>query len=323
MTAMEIGPIALSVARVDHGVEAASLQSLARPPATAADAPHPADTALPTATNALSEFALPAAQLVPGTLIGLQVEAAFAWPLPRRTEPQESAEPADEPPAPRGDDESRGDDAAHPDEMPPAAEHDACDLVFDDAAGNDWCEPLTRSLHAALAARIPPQALLAAADQWRRGRCVVLACPQGADPAGPAWAFVLWPHARMLAACRRSAQDKPPPLALVGLRVEARLQWSTLPADASWCHVRVVKEHHPRRGRQLVSLGADAQAPLACEVQLGPVLARSLHWCQVCLRINAVRRFWAALGAQWSVHVVVCAQPLAGVRTPAMEEASC
>ncbi len=306
---MEIGPIALSVARVDHGVEAASLQSLARPPATAVDAPHPADTALPAATNALSEFALPAAQLVPGTLIGLQA--------------QETAEPAAEPPAPRGDDESRGDDTAPSGETPPAAGHDACDLVFDDAAGNDWCEPLTRSLHAALAARIPPQALLAAADQWRRGRCVVLACPQGADPAGPAWAFVLWPHARMLAACRRSAKDTPVPLALVGLRVEARLQWSALPADASWCHVRVVKEHHPRRGRQLVSLGADAQAPLACEVQLGPVLARSLHWCQVCLRINAVRRFWAALGAQWSVHVVVCAQPLAGVRAPAMEEASC
>ena len=62
---------------------------------------------------------------------------------------------------------------------------------------------------------------------------------------------------------------------------------------------------------------------MPCEVQLGPVLARSLHWCEVCVRINAVRRFWAALGGQWSVNVVVCSLPLAGTRAPDLMEASC
>jgi hypothetical protein len=85
-----------------------------------------------------------------------------------------------------------------------------------------------------------------------------------------------------------------------------------------------VKEHHPRRGRQLVAIGAEGpSAPVPCEVQLGPVLARSLRWCEVCVHISAAKRFWAALGAQWSAQVVVCSGPLAGTSTSAQEESAC
>jgi hypothetical protein len=229
----------------------------------------------------------------------------------------------DEPPELASVDEDAGHDDAptqDADASERAAEHRDPDApMVEDPADVAWSEPLTRSLRRALAAGIPPQALLVAADQWRSGRCVVLACPQGDDPAGPAWAFVLWP--RRPAAPWQPSPGKAQPLALFGLRVEARLQWSALPHGAQWCHVRVVKEHHPRRGRQLIAMThahAQDEAPHAspCEVQLGPVLARSLHWCDVCVHINAARRFWAALGAQWSVHVVVCSQPLAGTRGP-------
>jgi hypothetical protein len=311
---------AVSMAPGNDGPEAAGVQTLARPAVTAADAPRHAESALPAAASSLGEFALPASQLVPTTLIGLQVEPAWGWPMPGHAAgpvwKQEAAAPArEEPPSSDGDaaaDDAPEEEAAE--EKTPAQEH--CELVLDDAGDGDWCEALTRALRAALAARIPAQALLVAAEQWRRGRCVVLACPQGADPAGPAWAFVLWP--RPGSTPRGGA---PAALALVGLRVEARLQWAMAPVGAHWCHVRVVKEHHPRRGRQLVA--PDSAATVPCEVQLGPVLARSLHWCEVCLRINAVRRFWAALGAQWSVHVVVCSTPLAGARELPLEEESC
>jgi hypothetical protein len=134
----------------------------------------------------------------------------------------------------------------------------------------------------------------------------VLACPQGPDAAGPAWAFVLWPRRQPA----RGADGFPPPLALFGLRVEARLQWSALPSGAKWCQVRVIKEHHPRTGRQLIPAAADASGRVPCEVQLGPVLARPLRCCDVCVRINAARRVWTALGAQWSMHVVVCSHAL-------------
>jgi hypothetical protein len=43
----------------------------------------------------------------------------------------------------------------------------------------------------------------------------------------------------------------------------------------------------------------------------------------VCLRIQSVRRFWSALGSQWSVHVVVCSTPLAGARPLPPEQAAC
>jgi len=308
---------------IDNGPETAIVQSIARPPLAPADAPKSADATLPRAAHDLSEFALPSAQLTPAMLIGLQVEAAAGWPLfhpggapaPKLQEPDESD-------AERRSRRQRDDDDG---EAPPPAATAPIDTpvpaaatLVDEPASEDWCETLTRSLRAALAARVPPHALLAAAEQWHRGRCVVLACPQGADPAGPAWAFVLWPQAS-------TAAHPKAPLALKGLRVEARLQWSALPHDGQWCHVRVVKEHHPRRGRQLIaceSVAGETMTHVACEVQLGPVLARSVRWCDVCVRINAVQRFWNALGAQWSVHVVVCAQPLAGVRPFPQEEAA-
>jgi len=90
-----------------------------------------------------------------------------------------------------------------PDEQPPTppaapSEHEseAPARWLDAAESGPWCETLSHALRGALAARIVPQALLAAAEQWKRGRCVVLACPQADDPAGPAWAFVLWPLAQ-------------------------------------------------------------------------------------------------------------------------------
>ena len=249
------------------------------------------------------------------TLTSLQVDPGVGWALGRHgfdaPLPQVPEAPRTPSPLPTPDD-------ALPDPVEPPAneaartDEDGTVLVgtfeCDDEAG--WCEALTRALRDALAARLPPQSLLAAAEQWQRGRCVVLACPQGNDPAGPAWAFVLWPRRR---APRR--------LDLHGLRVEARLRWATLPPPAAWCHVRVIKEHHPRRGRQLIPLDAAGSEGVACEVQLGPVLARSLRWCVVCLRIDAVQRFWAALGPQWSATVVVCARPLAGARAKSMEAA--
>lgn len=305
-----------------EGPEAAGVQTLVRPPVVADAAPRVADAALPAASASLGDFALPASQLVPAALIGLQVEPAWGWPLPghapgRLWKPGTSP-PAGDPPSHAHEDDAPAEAADEPE--PPAREDTAsagdAEQVLDEGEGGDWCESLTRALGAALAARIPPRALLVAAEQWKRGRCVVLACPQGADPAGPAWAFVLWPR-RQAPAGRAAA----PALSLVGLRVEARLQWALPPVGAHWCHVRVVKEHHPRRGRQLVA--PDSGAPVPCEVQLGPVLARSLHWCEVCLRIHAVRRFWSALGAQWSVHVVVCSMPLAGARPLPREDAAC
>jgi hypothetical protein len=314
----------------DPGHESATVQTLSRTLTSANEAPRGSDTALPAAQHGKSEFALPASLLVPALLVGLQVEPATGWPLQRRSEPErprngrngerEREAPADE----GGEQEPPGGD-----DPPPRPAHGgagpqrrADELVFEHDDGGEWCETLSRALREALAARVVPQALLAAAEQWRRGRCVVLACPQGADPAGPGWAFVLWP---------RPADDgRVPanPLALFGLRVAARLQWQTLPPTAPWCHVRVVKEHHPRRGRQLVLPesepgAAAANAVVACEVQLGPVLARSLRWCEVRVHIQAAQRFWAALGRQWSVHVVVCARPLVAARTATKKASPC
>jgi len=307
--------------RADDRAETATMQSFARPQPGVAEAAPRGDAALPSATNALSEFALPVAQLVPTTLIGLQVEAPWTRPLPQ---PAVSAPPQspEEPPVPVSHDhetqpEEEEEQEAEADE--PAEDTAAPDEILD-APENDHCETLARTLFAALAGAVPPPALLAAAEQWRRGRCIVLACPQGAVAAGAAWAFVLWPR-RAPTAWRRIADDPSQPLSLLGRRVDARLQWTRPAPGARWWHGRMVKEHHPRRGRQLVSV--DSGAPAGCEVQLGPVLTGSRRPCEVALRINGVRRFWAALGGQWSVLVVVCSLPLAG-RTAAsatMEDA--
>jgi hypothetical protein len=325
-------------ARLDRGPESALVQASARP-----------DTALPGATRAPdarhlaaparagSEFTLPADQLLNAAVIGLQVEPAFAWQLQRRgadPQPQEIPLPRHDghavPPVAREPaQESRrsgrhaGQDADH------GADHDADDEAADPPAqsdapavpslepalagtANDWPPAVSRALRLALGARPAPLALLAAAEQWRLARCVVLACPQGHDPAGPAWAFVLWP---------RRAPLPGAPLALFGVQVEARLHWSQLPPMQDWCHARVMKEQHPRQGRQLVALDAQGTATVACEVQLGPVPLRTPRWRHVCVRVDAVRPFWSALGQQWSVTVVVGARPLAGV-APAAKEPS-
>jgi len=265
-------------------------------------------TALATPT-AQSERAVPSSLLVPATLTGLQVEPATILPLPIPSAPPWQLPDASQI-TPRDEahrharDEAPSVEAEEPDEStvpPPQPRLQAPDDVLDANDAGAWCEALTAALRTALSARIVPRSLLAAAEQWQRGRCVVLACPQGNDPMGPAWAFVLWP--------RVTAPDEP--LALRGLRVEARLQWHSLPPTAPWCHVRVIKEHHPRHGRQLVPSDVTARnAALPCDVQLGPVLARSLRWCEVRVHIAAAQRFWAALGKQWSVHVVVSARPL-------------
>ena len=305
-----------------HGVENAGLQVIARAPTPVTEL-HKTDDLLPTATSADSDFAAPAALLVPATLVGLQVEAAAPWPMPWRgfdpTPQRIEREPERQPPPPPTDDEADPEPEAAAEQADDDQQPDATQALVEEPLETAWCEPLTRTLRSALAGRVPPQALLAAADQWKRGRCVVLACPQGHDAAGPAWAFVLWPRPQP-----RAIDGVAPPLALYGLQVDARLQWSSPPRRGQWCHVRVVKEHHPRTGRQLVSLDdAPARQPVPCEVQLGPVLARSLRWCEVCVRIQAAQRFWTALGAQWSVHVVVCAEPLIAPPPAAHGSPSC
>lgn len=292
----------------DHSPETAALQTFARAQPSVPEPPPRHQTALPIDQHAGSDFAVPASLLVPATLAELQVQPATIWPLPghginRDPIPPQGVSRDDErrPPAPEPEapEEPTADARRVRDDDPssrPRPDAGVLDAV-DDAL---WCEPLTRALRAALAAPVPPRSLLAAAEQWQRGRCVVLACPRGADPSGPGWAFVLWPSADA-AAVR---------LSLRGLRVEASLQWQSLPPPFAWCHLRVVKEHHPRRGRQLVPSDLAAGARAACEVQLGPVLASSGRACDVRVHVRAAQRFWAALGTQWSAHVVVSARAL-------------
>jgi len=100
---------------------------------------------------------------------------------------------------------------------------------------------------------------------------------------------------------------------LRGVRVEARLQWLALPPSHPWFHARLIREHHPRHGRQMVVAdpgSAPGSTVLPCEVQLGPVLERVLSRCEVRVHVSAAQRLWTALGRQWSVHLVVCAHPL-------------
>ena len=337
----------------EAGLQVASLQSALRPQAAVvAEPPRPADSSLPVAEVG-NGFALPADQLLPVMLIGLQVQASDAWPMtrqhceplpaeslpaslseallaapPQREEMPCSAWWMDRDSAGNDRPAARAEDDAEPE---PAAQA---------VPGNDqapWCETLTRSLNDLIDGHPVPAALLAASEQWQRGRCVVLACPQGLAGTAPGWAFVLWPRRRARGPLARR-------LSLQGQRVEARLQWAgapsmpardvasarsrdqavahpsfspeALPPQACWCQVRAVKEHLPRGGRQIVALD-DAGTPrsaVPCELQLGPVRAHEPRWREVLVRIDAVGRFWAALGGQWSVLVVVSSQPLAGVR---------
>jgi hypothetical protein len=312
LPAVAAAPAQAAIEHIDKSAETANMQTFARPHAPNPEPQRQADTALPTDKHGRSEFAIPAALLVPTTLVGLQVQHAASWPMSARgfdpdLSPLHEARVHDREPAPYPVEEEPQEEPEETIAPEPVAEeeHDtSCGVVFADDEGA-WCEALTRALRVALAAKVPPRALLVAAEQWQRGRCVVLACPQGLDPAGAAWAFVLWPRPR---AGRASGAASP--LALFGLRIEARLQWSALPTGAKWCHVRVIKQHHPSTGRQLIPSAPDPSPRVACEVQLGPVLARPLRCCDVCLRINAVRRFWNALGTQWSMQVVVSSHPL-------------
>lgn len=312
-------------APADAALHTATLQAAARPQAVQSpEAPRPADATLP-AADVANGFALPADQLLPVTLIGLQVQAGDAWPMgaqagerrwPGHRE-DEAEDPAGEscrrPGSHAGDDPGSG--------TPAAAEPEPAEALgpqVDDRPA-DWLDPLARAINERLAAAQPPAALAAAAGQWSRGRCVLLVCPRSAGASGelapayrveadgvPAWAFVLWP--------RRGARPRGP-MALrfgfTGQRIEARLQWPR-GASPAWCSVRAVKQHLAHGGRQLVALDASGApaGPVPCEVQLGPVRAAAPRWRLAGARIDAVRRLWATLGGQWSVLLVVCPEPL-------------
>lgn len=342
-------PADLPGERADKNVETSTLQTHARPvawPERPQTALH-ADAAVPVPAKGKDDFALPSALLVPAMLAGLQVEAAAGWPLTRRgfdaqpVAPLATAQSTDQIDvlARRQHDDDATDDGEEEatdgaDDVPAQAEEPrsghACPHVFEADGDDDWCEALTIVLREALASKIPPHALLLAAEQWQRGRCVVLACPQGFDAAGPAWAFVLWPNPLVPARGRAASPSQPArsqsaqarQLTLLGLRVDARLQWSVLPRGPKWCHVRVIKEHHPQRGRQLIPNTPGSTGAVPCEVQLGPVLARPLRCCEVCVRVHAAQRFWSALGQQWSMHVVVSSTPLLPTASGASMERS-
>lgn len=310
-------------ADADFSHEAATVQTGWRAPIAAAETPRTAELQAPELAAAETEFAVPSSLLVPAVLTGLQVEHATIWPLPHPaapapTLPTHRAERRDEPPTKQEERSHEQADDEDPSDPPPT-EHppEAPVQVFAADEPAAWVDALNAALRQTQTARLVPQALTVAAEQWRRGRCVVLACPQGLDPAGAAWAFVLWPRPADAAAGDGATR------AVFGLRVEARLIWHTLPPTTPWCHARVVKEHHPRHGRQLVAADREADAKLPCDVQLGPVLARSLRWCEVRVHIQSAQRFWAALGAQWSVHVVVSARPLLAARASLQEAPRC
>ncbi|WP_284619300.1 hypothetical protein [Aquabacterium humicola] len=291
----------------------ASLQAAARPQAVLTpDAPRAPDPTLPAADIA-NGFALPADQLMPVTLIGLQVQPGDAWPMTRQADADLTRRDA-------RDDEARRGPGHDTDSAPPAdddaddADHAADDpvLVIDDTEPTDWLDPLARAINERLAAPQPPAALRAAAEQWSRARCVVLVCPRDDDAADAAWACVLWP--------RRLARSRGPMATrfqFTGQRFDARLQWAA-PGPA-WCETRAIKDHHPRAGRRLVALDA-VGTPLgavSCELQLGPVRIAPPRWKLAGVRIDAVRRFWSAIGGQWSVLLAVSPQALIARREPA------
>lgn len=307
-------PSGAPLAAADPAAETATLQSFARPPLSAEAAPPrpEAAPAMPVAEGRSGDFALPEAQLAPALLVGLQVDAGYGWTLPQPQPLQERArtqaseaehEPGERSPRDEADEEAPGEEACAPAEAP------AAPLVFD--AADARLQALLRALHAALCAADAPPALRAAAEQWQRGRGVIVACPQAREPQGAAWAFVLAPQAT---AGRHGATVQ-----LAGPCFEARLQWRETPRGERWCHARLVKEHHPRHGRRLVA--ADAAQAGACGVQLGPVLAEHRAPCAVTLRIAAARSFWNALGVQWSALLVVSALPLAGCTASVDEDA--
>ncbi|HSW25515.1 MAG TPA: hypothetical protein VLJ62_22335 [Burkholderiaceae bacterium] len=305
----------------DHGHETATLQTLWRLPTHPAEPTRVPQTAIADVPAAQGDFALPDALLAPATLTGLRAEPAMAWTLPTPStpwtptpEPERRRQPREQPERRQPPREQADDDAGH---LPPQNDRqpETPQTVIDADDADEWREALSRGLQAQLTQLVVPPALLAANEQWQRGRCVVLAFPQGSDPAGAAWAHVLWPHPNMRASGK---------LALHGLRVGARLQWLMLPPVMLWCHARLIREHHPRHGRQMVMADIGSVAPgaaLPCAVQLGPVLESTPRRCEVRVHVPAAQRFWAALGRQWSVHAVVCARPLLAA-TPRFTEAT-
>jgi hypothetical protein len=303
-------PSGAPLAAADPAAQAAGLQNLARPPlptGEAAQQPQPgAEPQAPTAEGGSNDFSLPDALLVPALLVGLQVDPGVGWGLPQPQPLQERARTQEtqeehETGRQRGREDAEADgppqeqDEADHKDTPPAPP-----LVFD--AADARLDRLLHSLHAALCAADAPPALRAAAEQWQRGRGVVVAFPQSAPPQGAAWVYVLAPQA--------TTGPGGATVRLGGACFEARLQWRDLPRSAHWCHVRVVKEHHPRHGRRLVA--ADASQDGVCAVQLGPVLAERRSPSAVTLRIAAARSFWDALGVQWSALLVVSSLALAG-----------
>ncbi|NRF67251.1 hypothetical protein HLB44_09675 [Aquincola sp. S2] len=301
----------------DAALHTATLQAAARPQAVvSAEAPRAPDAAQPAADLA-NGFALPADQLMPVTLIGLQVHPGDAWPMARQAETPASRrdEERDEPRAAKRD----PDPIALPDDplSDDTAAYDApAGVEIDNGDAAQWQDPLARAINERLAAPQPPAALRAAAEHWSRARCVVLVCPQADDTPGSAWAFVLWP--RPMPRPRGPMAGR---VAFSGQRFPAHLQWAADAPARAWCQVRAIKEHHPRGGRRLVALDS-AGAPLGavpCELQLGPVRIGPPRWRQAGVRIDAVRRFWTALGGQWSVLVLVSPQPLLGPQAPLLE----
>lgn len=329
----------------DHAHDNAGAQIVARQPPSAADTA-PSHDGIGSMPGADTGGAGDAAPLVPQQTIGLAVETtgdgSLAWRgydpqawqsvhapddrRPGRGQGPDQAPVHDHPgrddgaatadPAP----DERGDDSADDGDRPPGDDDPLAQLL--DPASADWRPALAQALQARLDGSAPPLALLTAAAEWRRGRCVVLACPQADDPAGPAWAFVLWPRRPRPAGIEPGGPPRLPPLH--GLQVTARLHWAACPPAERWWQSRLVKEHHPRRGRQLVAPG-DAAATggghVPCDVQLGPVLAPRWRPCDVRVAIGAAQRFWSALDAQWSVQVVVCSQALVGPVPGAQEDA--
>jgi len=109
---------------------------------------------------------------------------------------------------------------------------------------------------------------------------------------------------------------------LQGASFPARLRWARMPAAHDWWHVRTVKHHGAQGGRQLDTVApvaapagmTDARADhadgVSTEIQLGPVRRLVPRWRDVGVRVDAARRFWEALGPQWSVHLFVTAELL-------------
>lgn len=335
----------------------AANQVVARPASPSAGEAHVDTDARQAVDNQPSDAADPGVQAMPATLSSMQVEASWLWTAMVPGELQQglqmiwpedkrvrAGDERDRQAADATDDEADGDEEAAAEADVGAGDEATTDEDHDEPAVLEgtgtvdaaWPDALASELQRQLRAHEElPAPLAEAVQQWQRGRCVVLVCPQVEAAGVAAWAFVLWPRRRAAARSPRAAAQALPH-ALRGERFAAVLQWSD-PADvrasgaaraaARWWQARTVKEHHPQRGRQLHSLppgvGEVPDGPVDVELQLGPVLSRTPRWRVACVRVAAARRFWAALAAQWSVHLLVCDRPLIPETTPTLEVTEC